>query len=114
VAGLSLCAVLAATLAACGGDGGDAMGETACTSIEASLRALHQSTLGTNTTERAALAQTAAKDLRAALRPAELAGQQSSDWQALAATVEEIQQNIPEQRLASALRAQCAATPAAK
>jgi hypothetical protein len=109
-----MCAVLAAGLAACGGDDGNALGDTACSSVEASLRALQQSSHAANAAQRAALMHTAAGQLREAFHPAELAAQQSTDWQALAATLEEIQQNIPEKNLVTALSAQCAASPAAR
>ena len=104
---LGLIAALSGVLTACGGDGGAALGKQACNSVEASIRAFHQSAHAADPRQRAALVRTASELLRQALQPASLAAQQSSDWQALAATLEEAQNGISETNLITALSAKC-------
>ena len=106
-AALGLTATLSGVLAACGGDGGSALGKQACNSVEASIRAFRQSAHAVDPQQRAALVRTASDLLRKALPPASLAAEQSSDWQALEATLDEAQNGISEANLITALSAKC-------
>jgi len=100
----------AGVLASCSSDGqSNALGHEACVDVARSIKsydaAQHEIHPAVAATDRSH----AQVELRAALRPAALAGSSDGNWQALMATLSE-SSRVPENLLIPALNAQCAAT----
>ena len=99
----------ATLLGACGG-GADALGHQACLDVASSIRDFAAAAKTNNPGTRAHLLHDATHQLSSAEQPAALAAASSGDWQALAATLAEAANGIPEANLVTALGDQCQQT----
>jgi hypothetical protein len=101
----ALVIVLGAFLSSCSGQSSGALEHQACVEVAKSLKLFNSaaSSAAPDAARNKALAE-----LRVALSPAAIAAAESSDYQALAATLSE-SSRVPESDLVQALSAQCAA-----
>ena len=101
--------LLATTLLGCGG-GADALGHRACLDVASSIRNFAAAASTNDPAARSHLLHDATDELSSAEQPAALAAASSGDWQALAATLAEAANGIPEANLVGALGDQCRQT----
>ena len=100
-------------LAGCSSQSSGALEHKACVEVGHSLSVFQQAQSDADPASASALKQKAMSALRSALHPAALAAAQSSDYQALAATLSE-SSRVPESELVQALGAQCAVSLSSK